>query len=384
MEENIFQRSDILQLVFDGIAEPLVIMDLDLQVKILNKAARIHYNLSESDDVLNKVCFLGFKGSSVPCKGCKIPLAVLEGVETEFERKGFMDPTKSERVTVYPLKSEGNLIGSIVRISDITEARMIANQLIQAEKMASLGILVSGIAHEINNPNNFITFNIPILRDYLAQIMTIVDEHISERQDQEFFGMSYQEFRKDIFNLLENVQHGSKRINAIVSDLREFSRRKDDKKVGDVDIAKVIDRVVTICKGKIKRLVKTFDVNISGNLPNISTDPYIIEQVLINLLINAGQAADKEDSFIKLNVALDGNRKENLIIEVLDNGMGMDEDTLDRIFNPFFTTKPSGEGTGLGLYVCRNLIEELGGQIKVDSGPGKGSTFRISLPYKDF
>ncbi len=380
---DILKRGNILQLIFDGIAEPLVILDLNLRVKMLNKAARAYYNILDSKDIIDHFCFSGFRELSSQCEGCLIPSAVFEGREMTFERNGFIDPSRSEKVIIYPLTEGGRLIGSIVRISDITEERLIASQLMQAEKMASLGILVSGIAHEINNPNNFISFNIPILKDYLSEIMPIVEKDVANKRDLEFFGMPYPEFRDDIFRLLDNVQHGSERINAIVSDLKEFSRRRDDRKIGHVDIPKVVDRVVVICRGKIKRLVKTFEVNVSTELPRISTDPYIIEQVLINLLINAGQAADKEDSWIKLNVISGEDRQKDLIIEVMDNGMGMDKDTATRIFNPFFTTKPAGEGTGLGLFVCRNLIEELGGHIEVESEPGKGSTFRVILPDKD-
>ena len=105
-----------------------------------------------------------------------------------------------------------------------------------------------------------------------------------------------------------------------------------------------------------------------------------MEQVLINLLVNAVQSADKEDSRVKLDVSLDKTSQNSLVIEVEDNGRGMDEKTKSRLFTPFFTTKSTGEGTGLGLYVSNNLIEGLGGRIEVESEPGKGSTFRIILP----
>lgn len=253
----------------------------------------------------------------------------------------------------------------------------------QSEKLASLGILISGIAHEINNPNNFITFNIPILKDYLEQMIPIIDNHIETHPDFEFFGMSYPEFRKDIFNLLENIEHGSKRITGIVSDLRDFSQKKDKMDIGLVDIKPVIRRGIAICQGKIKRLVKSFEVEIPEDLSSIYTDSGIIEQVLINLVINAGQAADKKNSWIRVRVTLSKTWRDRFILEVSDNGCGMDETITGKVFDPFFTTKSNGEGTGMGLYLCHSMVESLGGRIVVDSEPGAGSTFQVILPDKD-
>ncbi len=252
-------------------------------------------------------------------------------------------------------------------------------QLQQSQKMESLGRLVTGVAHEINNPNNFIFFNIPILKDYLQEIIPIVDGYAKDHPDFELFGMVYPEFREDIFKLLDNIEHGSKRINSTVSALTEFARKKDKVEMRLVDFKQVIEKGVAICRSKIDKMVKLFEVNIPENLPQVYTDSGAIEQVLINLLVNAAQAADKEDSWVRLSVSLNDTWQNHLIIEVRDNGCGMDKKTLGKIFDPFFTTKQPGEGTGLGLSVCHTLIEEIKGRIDAESEPGKGSTFRIIL-----
>ncbi|NVL91290.1 MAG: PAS domain-containing protein [Desulfobacterales bacterium] len=366
----------MLQSVFDGISDPLIMFDRNLSVKVLNKAAAGYYQV-ELQKVIGKPCYQGFRGRSTPCEGCDIPSAVLSGEVVAFERQGTMNPDRFEQVVVYPLREEA---GAIIRISDITEAKLMQRQMIQSEKMASLGLLVSGIAHEINNPNNFITFNIPILRDYLQGLMPILDDYGKGHRDFELFGMSYPEFREDMFKLLDNVEHGSDRINSIVSDLREFSKRKDKRERVWSNIKQVIERVVAICRGEIKKKVKSFEMEIPEDLPEILTDPHTLEQVLINLLINAVHAADKKDSWIRLSVAPGDTQRDHLIIEVSDNGRGMDEKTREKIFDPFFTTKTHEVGTGLGLYVCHNLVEGLGGRIEVESEQGKGSTFRVILP----
>jgi len=382
-EERIMESKDLLQTVVDGFSEPLIVLARNLSIKLLNRAAKDYYQVKIQDGIIDKPCHQAFKGKPDPCKGCNIPSAILDGKAVTFERKGFFDPTRIESIKISPFNGKENgLEVAIIRIRDITDARFMERELIQSEKLASLGLLVSGIAHEINNPNNFVSFNIPILRDYLKRLIPFVEEHAKVNQDLELFGMSYPEFRKDIFKLLDNVEHGSSRINFIVSDLREFSRKKDKKEHVWLDIRQVIEKAVAICRGKIEKMVKSFELNIPESLPPILADLETLEQILVNILINAAQAADKEDSRVRLSVKLGNSWRDHLIIEVSDNGCGMDEETKAKIYDPFFTTKGPEEGTGLGLYVCRNLIEGLGGRIEVESEPGQGSSFHIILPDK--
>jgi PAS domain S-box-containing protein len=267
-----------------------------------------------------------------------------------------------------------------ITLTDISERRQMERQLVRNEKLASLGLLVSGVAHEINNPNTFISFNIPILRDYLQQVMPILDGYAVEHPDLELFCMKYQDFRQDIFKLLDNVEHGSNRIIRIVSDLKEYARKREETQLRWVDLKVVIEKAVNICHAEIRKKVKSLEVQISEDAPAIFSDPEALEQVLVNLLINAVHASDKHDSWIRLRVSYGKSRERHCLIEVSDNGCGMEEILMDKIFDPFFTTKATSSGTGLGLYVCHTLVEALGGKIEVDSEAGKGSTFRISLP----
>jgi signal transduction histidine kinase len=263
---------------------------------------------------------------------------------------------------------------SIIRIQKIRD------QLQQNEKLASLGLLVSGVAHEINNPNNFITFNLPILRDYIQQIIPLIDDYAAQHHDFTIFSMGYQEWRTDLFKLLENLEHGSSRINQTVSALREFAREGKNKEKDWIDPRQVIERGVNLCKSQLQRLVRSLRIDIAPDLPRIFCIPQSLEQVLVNLLINASQAADKADSYIKIKAILPQERPEELLIEISDNGCGISPELQKRIFDPFFTTKPTGEGTGLGLSICHRLVEEMGGRIEVNSQPGQGTTFRILLP----
>ena len=265
-------------------------------------------------------------------------------------------------------------------ITDITEKKVLKQRATQSEKMVTLGLLVSGIAHEINNPNNFIMFNIPILRNYLEILLPIIDDYYSGQSGHELFGMSYPEFRKDIIDLLDNMEHGTNRINNTISRLREFFNPHIREHLRRVDLHSVIDRSIKLCRSQLTRMVKTVEFKQSQELPEFYSEPNILEHIITNLLINAAYAADKKDSKIKLTVVQGKNPQDHLIIEVWDNGCGIAEMDIEHIFDPFFTTRSPEFGSGLGMFICDNLVKKLGGRIEVKSKLGAESTFRVILP----
>ena len=275
--------------------------------------------------------------------------------------------------------ARGNMIAYDGVIKDITEKRLSDRRFLQREKLASLGLLIAGIAHEINNPNSFIYFNIPILRSYLQFFLPIADDYVAAHPEAKAFGRPYADFRKDCFKLMDNIEHGSTRINQIVGNLREFVRERGRGEKSRVNLKTTIEKAVSLCAGRIRRSIKTFEVHIPEGLPELVTDPLAIEQVVVNLLVNAVQAADKDDSWIRLSLVGPALPGDAVIIEVSDNGCGMDEETQRKIFDPFFTTK-ADVGTGLGLSISHRLVTELGGSIEVRSAAGSGSTLRVALP----
>ena len=382
-EEQLFTGNATLTMVIDGITDPLIMLDAQFRIKKLNRAARDYYGLTGDQEASGKHCFEAFRGRSRPCEGCERPFSELQGYSGTYERKAEMNPDRIEQVFVYLVRDEyGAPEASIIRIYDITQAKKLERQLIQSEKLASLGLLISGIAHEINNPNTFVSFNIPILREYLRELTDIADAHAENHPGIELCGLPYPEFRQDIFKLVDNMEHGSNRITATVSALKEFSRTHETVEKRLVALKPVIDKALAICGAELRKRVKSINVAIPEDLQPIYIDPDAIEQVLINLLINAAHALDKADAWIHVRVLPDSRhgQLERCIIEVADNGSGMDEKVRSNIFDPFFTTKTSSAGTGLGLYICRNLIEKLGGSIEVDSRPGEGTVFRVILP----
>jgi C4-dicarboxylate-specific signal transduction histidine kinase len=383
VEEQLQLSKSMLQGVFDGIPDSLILIDRHMGLKMINKSAAAYFNVEKLQDVLGKPCNR-VAGDSTSCKNCRIPRAVTSGCKISFERKGFMNPERVEQVTVYPLEGNGSNSGdAIIRIIDVTETRLFERQLIQSEKMASLGIMVSSVAHEINNPNNFVSFNIPILRNYIEELLPIIDQFTAGCPNREFCHMPYREFRDDIFRLMDNIMNGADRISAFVANLREFSKSDADHLKKNVDFKSIVEKVIAICGKNLKRSIKSIQMNIPPDLPQIYTAPHAMDQVLLNLLMNAAQAADKKDSRVILNITIGSTPLEHLIVEIIDNGCGIDEKSKARLFDPFYTTRLAKGGTGLGLYVCHNLTKGLGGRIEVESEPGAGSKFTVILPDMD-
>ena len=372
-----------LQSIFDGISDPLILLGEGLTIHAVNRPTLDYYMIKNPDQIIGKPCFVGLSNQSKICEGCIIPEAVSEGKEQKFQRRSLKISEQFEEVSLYPIiDNSGNIEATIIRIQDITEEKRMEKQLIQSEKLASIGVLVSGIAHEINNPNNYISVNIPILRDYINRMIPIIDEYAKKHPDLKILHMPYPEFREDIFELLDNIQHGSRQIKSIVKELKVFSKPDLDKPNEKIDLKPMFEKVFAFCWSKIRKTVKTFNFNIPENLPEIPIDSQFLEQILINLLINAANAFDapfNENSRVDLVVSMDDSKENQLIIEVSDNGRGMDEKILDKIFDPFFTTTPSEEGTGLGMYIVHNLIEKIGGRIQVESKLGEGSKFTLIL-----
>ncbi len=263
---------------------------------------------------------------------------------------------------------------------DLTERKQAEQQMFRSEKMAALGQIIAGVAHEINNPNNFIYFNLPILRRYIEAIKPILDEAAAEKPNLHFLNMPYDVFLDDTFKLIDNMSHGSSRITGIVGELKNYIRSHEIEERKPESIETVIRHVMTLIGKQVQKMVKNLTVSVADTLPPVMMNAGKIEQVLINLIINAGQAADKENSWVKLTAQPHPELSDWLRLTVADNGSGIPESIRDQIFDPFFTTKGRDSGTGLGLAISHRIVEEHEGRMDLQSMEGEGTTFTIDLP----
>jgi signal transduction histidine kinase len=261
------------------------------------------------------------------------------------------------------------------------------SQLVAAEKMVSLGQLTSGIAHEINNPINYISSNIEGLRNIIddfkyliAEYDKIVPVEINEKMKGLRDEIEYDDILTGFNELTTNIKLGVDRTKEIVGSLRTFARVDDDDSFVVTDIHQNIDLAILLMgkhnKDRI-RIVKDY-----GDLPNIECIPGKISQVFMNILVNALQAIENEGEIIITTLKANMNSKDYALIKITDDGKGIPENIKDKIFEPFFTTKDVGEGTGLGLSISYSIIKKHKGTIIVENGMKKGTVFNIYLPIK--
>jgi two-component system NtrC family sensor kinase len=260
------------------------------------------------------------------------------------------------------------------------------SQLLQAEKMASIGQLAAGVAHEINNPIGYIHCNLGTLQEYVTGLSRLIDAYEAsvpllasvapeqaERLAAEKRAVDFDYLRRDIADLVRESQEGVSRVRQIVVDLKEFSHVGDDE-WRSCDLHKGLESTLNVVWNEIK--YKAEVVRAFGDLPPVECLPQQINQVFMNLLVNAAQAIEEKGT-ITLRSGADAGW---CWVEVTDTGRGIPPEQLNRIFDPFFTTKPVGKGTGLGLSIAYGIIGKHHGRIEVESREGAGSTFRIHLP----
>jgi len=259
------------------------------------------------------------------------------------------------------------------------ELRVNQQHLVQADKMAALGILVSGVAHEINNPNGLILLNIPILKEVYSDAQEILEDRYQERGDFSLGGLPYSRMHKEVPHMLEEMQEGSKRIKRIVEDLKNFARRNDNADMEQVDLNTIVQAAVRLVDSSIKKSTAHFQAEYGEYLPLVRGNAQRIEQVVVNLILNACQALPDPGKAIELTTSFDPISN-SLVMWLRDEGSGIAPEHLPRLTDPFFTTKRESGGTGLGLSISAGIVKEHGGTLTFDSGPDKGTTVTLMLP----
>jgi polar amino acid transport system substrate-binding protein len=261
----------------------------------------------------------------------------------------------------------------------LEELRLQQDKLVQADKMTSLGILVSGVAHEINNPNGLILMSMPILKESQAAVDRVLDEYCREHGDFMCGKIPYSRMRTKLPSMLVEIHEGAKRIKRIVDDLKDFARLNNDTCMELFDVNEVTKAAARLVDSSIRKATHHFVDCYGENLPKVRGNAQRIEQVVVNLILNACQALPNKGRGIFLSTCVDVDNK-NVILQVRDEGVGVAPEHLPHLTDPFFTTKRDTGGTGLGLSVSAGIIKEHGGMLEFDSAPGAGTTVTLILP----
>lgn len=267
----------------------------------------------------------------------------------------------------------------------LAEAQAIAQlgqqQLLQAEKMAALGFLLAGIAHEINNPNGLILLNFPVLMEAFRDAEPILEKHYRNHGDFPFGGLPYSKMRDELPEMIDDLLESARRIKRIVDDLKNFTRRDDASFEETLDLNELVQTSLRLMGTMLRDSTQNFSAQYADALPKIKGNGQRIEQVVVNLLMNACQALEDKSQRITVQTSFD-EQKGMVELLVEDEGVGIQPEHVIHLTSPFFTTKREKGGTGLGLSLSERIVTGHGGTLTFDSEQGKGTTVRVALPVQ--
>jgi signal transduction histidine kinase len=354
-----------LETMFKAIPDEVVLIDKKRKVIMTNR----------EDVEPGDYCFRSFFDREKPCEDCRLARILEDKTPVTLTMRHGDRYLQVHALPVY--NQEHEVDGILEFYRDVTLEKTYDQQLQQADKLASLGQLVSGIGHEINNPNQFIRGNIKIIKQSLEDMLPIIEEYHEKHPDLKIARLDYDFFRQHIMTLVDDMAHGSERIKGIVEGLRTFVRKDEGLLVDTVDINTLIEASTRLVHKEVHKHAD-IELDLADDLPTFTGNAQKIEQVMINLMVNAGEAMQEDvKGLITVRTRLDSRF---IVAEVEDNGKGMNQQTIKQIFDPFFTTKRAKGGTGLGLAIAFRIVEEHGGNISVKSKPGEGTTFTIRIP----
>ncbi len=338
---------------FTAVTDPIFLIDTEYNIIRTNGRFSAAEDTREID---SGKCYRYIWGRNAPCEDCPWEENIAKG-EPAYRRhqKGSGAAVQTYDSYYYPITDErGNVTSAVLHLKDVTEKIKMEAQLIQSAKLAAIGEMAAGVAHELNNP------------------MTVI---IGTAQMLQRDGCADEESLTDIIN-------SGLRCKKIIQNLLTFSRQ-DSYPLAPVDLNDVVEKVLSLVEYQINKNKITIVKNLAPGLPEIIANSQQLQQVLINFLLNARDAIEEagREGLIEITTGLrgEGNGR-HLVLAVKDNGTGIDPGNLDRIFNPFYTSKEAGRGTGLGLSVSMGIAQAHGGDILVESEPGVGSVFTLVLP----
>jgi len=346
-------RSTLITL-FDNLEDELYIVNRAYGVIAVNRA-RADRAGRDPRELVGRLCYQVLADRDTPCPGCRVLETFGEGRKTmRTHREGSIGAEKEWEVYTYPiLDTNHEVTQTINQWRDVTEQRRLELSLIQAEKLAAVGQLAAGVAHELNNPLTAVIANTQLLQ-------------LEGERDQ------------DDVEALELIDQAGRRAQEVVRDLLDFARQQRVDFIY-VDVNETLRQSMALITGQWSKHNVSVHTELPDDLPPIQANADHLQTVWLNLLVNARDALPETGGRIEVKT---WSQDSQIMVSVMDNGEGIPPENLKKIFEPFFTTKDPGKGTGLGLSACYRIIKQHGGSIQVESSPPKGTTVLVSLPIK--
>jgi PAS domain S-box-containing protein len=376
-EATLQQMTQQFEALLDGIPDALLLLTPERKVIWANRGAALHLQQAV-EDLPGNHCYQLRQKRSQPCDNCPVITCFASG-----EAEEAMIATPDGRmwgVKAFPLTDAEGTVTSVIELAtDITEKMRLREEAITASRLASLGELAAGVAHEINTPNAVILLNGGLIQRMSADILAILDVHSQQHGDFLLGGLEYSELREDLPLLSTELVASGLRIKRIVQDLKNFARPERSDLCGMVDLNAAVRAANRLVANVIRNSTSHFVVSYGEDLPAIRGSLQRIEQVLVNLFMNACQALPDTSKGVQVKTRYDAQRRMN-VLEVQDEGVGILPENLPHVKSPFFSTRSETGGTGLGLSVSARIVEEHGGNLIFASMPGQGTLVTLSLP----
>jgi two-component system NtrC family sensor kinase len=348
---TISQGKYMWESTFDAIADPVLIVGLSYKIVRANRTAASAAN-TDVRSLIGTICYESLAGRKEPCEGCPLERSLALGKQAA-DLGEFPKNRRMYTAHAYALKLEGQPEQSVVHYRDVTEERALQGKLVQSEKLAAIGTLAGGVAHEINNPlGGILAFTQLIMRD-------LASDHASQKD-------------------LKEIQDAVLRCKSIVQDLLDFSRQRHHDAMEVVNLNEVLQKIQPLMRVQTKAARIQIQFDLADDIPFLWGSSHKLQQVFINLVTNAYQAISEQGEVL---VRTYFDREHGKICaEISDNGAGISPEHLSKVFDPYFTTKAQGEGTGLGLSITYGIVREHEGTIDVESQLGAGTKFCLRFP----
>ncbi len=371
--------SQEFQALLDGIPDVLLLLAPEMKVIWANRGAQGRLDPSGT---LGKELYCHHFCMGTPrleaCSLCPVKAGFSTGESTEEIIK-HPDSTLWG-VKTFPLKDrEGQVNRVIMLASDITEKVRFREESARTGRLAAIGELAAGVAHEVNNPTGLILMNMPAVKEAFRDILPILEEHFRLHGDFVFGGLKYSRMKVQMPLLLEEILDGAQRIKNIVNDMKDFARGGMETDSRLFDLNAVLEKVLRLVATQVRASTDRFSCSMAENLPQVRGVPQRIEQVLVNLIINACQALPGKERALHVSTGFDPVLCLCNVV-VADEGIGIPENNLPHLIDPFFTTRREKGGTGLGLSISARIVSEHGGRLQYESMPGRGTTVTMTLP----
>ena len=354
------RKSSEFQAMFDSISDGVIVYDCNGMVQHRNHVCQKYFPQETIHGCSCRELF--HPEHAADCPDCPVERALAgERVEVSIISPSSEGKARYFDVTATPIEdNRGEQNRVLLFLRDVTEKRLQELQLMQAEKLSSIGVLAAGVAHEINNPLSSVA-------GYAEALLRRFSEEHSLAKDQRF---------EDFPRYLQVIVRESYRCKGIIDSLLSFSR-KSDGSVSNIKINDVVIEVLKLVRYKSRYEKVEIKTHLQSDLPDVVGDPNGLRQVCMNLLLNAHQAIN-ETGIVEISTSM--SEQSMVLLEIKDTGCGISKSAIDQIWDPFFTTKDVGKGLGLGLAVTYNIVKRLGGDIRVESQLGKGSKFSVRMP----